>query len=383
MADLVLVPLDGSPISERAIPYATAIARATGRSLLLLTVWEGPGIELATSFPDLAKAMEQEGKQHYRRYLRDVAKQVSAQGVETHEEVRSGDAADELLAALERHEPDLLVMATHGRSGIHRLWYGSVASKLMRAAPVPTLLVGPRAPEDGQEPVAIREILVPLDGSPLSEAALEPAAALAGALGARLTLARAVPWAVQTFAFGLPESQAPQIDRELTAAADAYLMRARDQVKTERPVGVQVLRGQPAEALLDLIASKPIDLVVMAPHARAGVMRWALGSVADRLIGGAAPVLLVRPEFAGTVTRRPLLRARRCHHCGRIVPYVDIEPDARCLRCGQHLRACVNCVFYDGILCLLRRPEAADVYAGNRCPKFQFRETATVEREAG
>jgi hypothetical protein len=98
--------------------------------------------------------------------------------------------------------------------------------------------------------------------------------------------------------------------------------------------------------------------------------------VANRVIQGPAPVLLIRPEVAATLTRFEEVRGRHCHNCGRAVAYVEIGPDEFCLRCGQHLHVCANCVYFDGLACLLQRSEAHEMYPGLTCPRFQFIETA-------
>ncbi len=75
------------------------------------------------------------------------------------------------------------------------------------------------------------------------------------------------------------------------------------------------------------------------------------------------------------LTSKKVMVGRYCHNCGRASPDVEVTPEDRCLRCGQHLRACANCVQYDGVACLLQRPEVHDTYPGRDCPEFQFRES--------
>lgn len=294
----ILVPLDGSELSEKAIPYAVSIARTTKQTLVLLTVWEGAEREFLSAPSDAAKDVDERGRALRQEYLNDAARRVSAQGVQASAEMRGGDPSEALLAYCDEHAPGLLVMATHGRSGIQRMWYGSVASKLMRAAPIPTLLVGPSVLEEGGEPPPIRDILVPLDGSPLSESALRPAVDLAEAFKARLLLARAVRWPAQGFAEGVPDAYLPEIEQELTAEADVYLWKVREALETTQPVERHVLWGSPSESILKFVEQERIGLVVMASHARSGLGRWILGSVAERVIQGTAPVLLIRPDVA-------------------------------------------------------------------------------------
>jgi len=293
---LIVVPLDGSELSEGALPYAVALAKATGARLLLVTTWAGADGELLAALPDVTKDLSQRATQYYQEYLAGVAERTKAKGIEVETSVCIGHAADEVLRVLAERDPRLLVMATHGRSGLSRWLYGSVAGELVREAPVPTLAVGPRVLEAQAGDASIHRILVPLDGSPLSEAALPPAIELAQKLGASMTLAQVIQIAAQAFAFGVPEAYIPEIDQKMVEAAEAYLKRVVDGLRTKVPVDTVVLRGAPADALLSLVDAQQIDLVVMASRSRAGLARAFLGSVADRMLQGAAPVLLIRPE---------------------------------------------------------------------------------------
>jgi nucleotide-binding universal stress UspA family protein len=291
---LIVVPLDGSELSEAAVPYAVALAKATKAGLLLVTVWEGAEEILASALPQLADDLFKRGEEHYEQYLAGVAKTVQAQGVQTEAQVIVGHAVEELLKLLRDRDASMLALSTHGRSGMSRWVYGSVAGKLIREAELPTLLIGPRLLE-AKAPPAITRILVPLDASELSETALAPAVELAEAFGAGIVLAQVLNWATHAFVFGVPDVDTATIDQELTKASQEYLERMKAGLQTKRPVETKTLRGMAADALIDLVGSEKIGLVVMASHGRAGVVRTALGSVADRMIQGPAPVLLVRP----------------------------------------------------------------------------------------
>jgi len=296
MSQPIVVALDTSELSEGAIPYAVSLAKATGARLSFVTVWEGGERALISSLPDVASDIFKRGEEYYENYLQGIAKKVRAQSVDTEAEVRTGEPDEEILALLNQRKAGMLVIASHGRSGLSRWWYGSVAGKLVREAPVPTLIVGPKALESGPGAGAIRRILVPLDGSEMAEQALPAAGRLAAALGAEVHLAEAVRWVSQAFIYGVPEVTIAQVDEDLEAAARTYLAQARKKLPKETKVEAHIMRGMPADALIDLVADKEIDLVVMASHARSGLARVALGSVADRMVQGKAPVLLIRPE---------------------------------------------------------------------------------------
>jgi nucleotide-binding universal stress UspA family protein len=292
----ILVPLDGSELAEGALPYAAAMARGLDERLILLTVWEGTESELGQNFPAMALEIEQNAREHFTQYL-EAARKKLGDGLRVETVVRSGDASDEIIKTLGETGARMTVIATHGRSGIGRWVYGSTAGHLLRESPVPVLAVGPNALQRAGGPVELKHIMAPLDGSEVSESVLPLVTWLAGKLGARVSLVRVVRWAVQAYPYSLPDAYVPQVDEELEAGAKAYLQRKRDALS-----GVDadafVVRGAIADGLLDVEEQQGIDLVVMTTHARAGLARMALGSVADRVLQGRSPVLLVRPEIA-------------------------------------------------------------------------------------
>lgn len=292
---LILLPLDGSELSEGAISYAVAVARATGAKLLLMTAWEGSDVDLSRTYPDVARELAGLADEYYVSYLRGVTQLAKDIPIETI--VRRGDPSDEILTVIKERKPDLLVMASHGRSGLSRWVYGSVAGRLVREASVPTMVVGPKVLERDRRPERIARVMVPLDGSPLAERALEYATPLADALGASLALVRAVRWAAQAYPYTLPDAYVPQIDQELADGAREYLQRVAAGLTAAQPPTIHVLRGIVVDSLLDFIERESIDLVIMTTHARSGLARITLGSVADRLIQGTAPVLLIRPAM--------------------------------------------------------------------------------------
>lgn len=290
----ILVPLDGSELAEKALPHAVALAKAQGASVTLLTVWEGTESELGTTFPSMAMEIETKAREHFGSYLQGLQTRLAAT-VPVETIVREGDANEEIGRVADEIGARALVVATHGRSGIGRWLYGSTASRLLRHSSLPVLAVGPHALEHGKADISFTHIMAPLDGTPLAEAALPHATALAASIGARLSLVRVVRWAVQSYPYTLPEAYVPQVDEELEAGAKAYLRQKEAELKRV-DVDAFVVRGAIADGLLDFINKEAVDLVVMTTHARGGLTRAALGSVADRVLQGPAPVLLIRPE---------------------------------------------------------------------------------------
>jgi nucleotide-binding universal stress UspA family protein len=291
----IIVPLDGSDLAETALPYAAALAEALQTHLVLVTAWEGTESELGTTFPSMAMEIEKSATNYFTMYL-DGIRARFGRADQTRTMVRPGEAAEEILKAIDETGARMLVIATHGRSGVGRWVYGSTAGRLLRASHVPVVAVGPNVRPRSTDAVAIKHLMVPLDGSPLSDEALPVAQLIAKALGARLSLVRSVRWAVQAYPYSLPDAYIPQIDEEMEAGAKAYLRRMEEGLKGKVDVDAFVVRGAVADGLMDVAEKQAADLVVMTTHARTGIARAALGSTADRMLQGLAPVMLVRPE---------------------------------------------------------------------------------------
>jgi nucleotide-binding universal stress UspA family protein len=190
----------------------------------------------------------------------------------------------------------MIVMTTYGRGGAGIAGLGSVADRVARHATVPTLVI--RGGERGVAP-PVGRIVVPLDGSNLSELALPHAMDLADVLGVPVALVRVLDTAVLGEAARLGNYAATRYVEAIDtvrSAASAYLTR-HEQTVRDRDIAVssQLIEGSPANELLGAIREG--DLVVMTTHGRSGFSRWLLGSVADKIVRyGAGPVLLVRPE---------------------------------------------------------------------------------------
>lgn len=315
MQSKILVPLDGSPLAETVLPRAAAMAHATSSVLLLTRVsapsvvapptpWAIPtrlvGYENTLQDMDLA-----------RDYLTDAALRLKQVGVPVETTGLDGDPATAIVAYAEEHpEVTMVAMATHGRSGLSRWVLGSVAEKVLHAAPVPLLLVRPNGPLDPAAPLpAIRTILVPLDGSIFAEQALESAFGIARATGAALLLVSALPVPDDMAATDSGMTPAP-VPAEYQAEVEQLTGYLEKQAQRLRQAGItvetQIVNGRPADAILRAGAEAPADLVVMATHGRSGLQRLWLGSVAMKVVQGATlPVLLVRAREAATPEAPP------------------------------------------------------------------------------
>ena len=291
MPKRILVPLDGSPLAERAAPYAWELARRTRASLVLLRA--------AAGAPDEEPAREAEA------YLQQVASRLGEPGAEARVLAGGAGLAGAEVAHVIADEArnagaDLIVMSTHGRSGLGRWVYGSVAEAVLARAPVPVLLVRawhaePRPVVFGERP----EVLVPLDGSPLAEAALPVAEGLARDLSGEISLVRAVPHPDVVFApDAMMGSYLVEEQSDLEAEAREYLRALHERYEKEgRTVHAESHTGDAAGVIAAVSQERGAALVVMTTHGHTGLTRLVFGSVAAGVLReGTAPVVLVRPQ---------------------------------------------------------------------------------------
>ena len=300
MQTRILVPLDGSRLSEQALPYAMTLGQSLPAELVLLCAVSIP--------PDVQHALQKAGlasdplfeqlEIEASEYLEAMGHLLSKNDLSFSHVVLRGLAADAVVEYADQMDIQMIVMASHGYSAIERWTHGSVAERVLQSAPVPLLLV--RAREEGSEAVpaahACDRTLVPLDGSKLAEQVLPTIIPIAKALGCELTLFR-VPVAYSagplTGRWYLPQNSSYETaDQD----AQAYLERMASSIREQGVTVSTVTRlGPVAKAIIDYAEDNDIDLIAMCTHGRTGVARWALGSVADRVLrAGDKPILLVR-----------------------------------------------------------------------------------------
>lgn len=292
----ILVPLDGSTFAEAALPLALALTRKTNAKLHLVSVVE--------PIPAFAYAeWEPAALDWSTKYLDSVAERVSANaGGDVTTAVHSGRVVETLGAEVAKQGIDLVVMATHGRGVLSRAWLGSVADAFMREAEVPVLFVHP---EEGEAPAPeawddFETLLVPLDGSELSESALAHATELGELFGSAYHLTRVVAYPLEIASPYLPHTV--QLNQEILAEAKdnaaEYLEEQADKMR-KRGLRVTVsvaVDPQAAHGILSEAEEVGCDLLAMATHGRSGVSRAVLGSAADKVLRGAhVPVLLYKP----------------------------------------------------------------------------------------
>jgi nucleotide-binding universal stress UspA family protein len=273
----IVVPLDGSPLSEVALPYAEEIAGRLGCNLVLFTVLPADDPEEIQNHASYISRMIDITRRQVEKYTKNLSEKNISVDAATY----IGNPAEGILNYAEKSYPSLIVMATHGRSGVGRWAVGSVADKVVRATTrQPLLLIRAKgAHPDVRAKRTLKKAVVPLDGSPLSEAVIPYIKEIANLLKMEVTLIQVI-----------------QKTNGYRADAEAYLKewceRFTEQGITSK---YEVRSGSAAEQIIDLIDNAASDLVAMSTRGQTAINLWSLGSVAQKvLLGGTSPLLLVR-----------------------------------------------------------------------------------------
>lgn len=319
----IFIPLDGSERAASVLPLAARLARASLASLCLMRV-------VATSASDswgkleetaLCSDLIKKEQQRVQMYLQDLASSPELSDLSVIYKVAVGEPAQAILDGLQEYQADLLLMCSHGSSDLRRWTMGSIAHKVARYCPVPTLILHEREQLPfnlrRQEPGRVR-VLVPLDGSALAEEALLPALKLSQALSA--------PSQASLHLLSvLPSREIPPTTEtayeELRAEVEAYLVRMEEQVKQEVASDISLLvtsslikENDIASTIVDfslrgILPIEPAiergcDLIALTTHGRSGVSSWLMGNVAERVLDTTRmPLFLIRPGAPGLLKK--------------------------------------------------------------------------------
>lgn len=308
MYDSLLVPLDGSAFSERALPWAVTLARRSGATLRLARV-HVPHTRTPLSLEGMPVVDEEVTalkRQHEAAYLTEVQRRCARDpGVKVESALLDGPIAPTLAEDAAAARAGLIVMTTHGHGGFERLWLGSVVDTLVRSSGVPLLIL--RFADESLPPAAepeVRRVLVPLDGSLLAEEAIPHAIALGGLSQAEYVLVHVTEpsaWLGRLPGGTLAASPVAEGCQKREHQAEDYLARVAARLAEPGPIVETrvVVSSHLARAILDAARSAHADVIVMATHGRGGLSRLLIGSVADKVMRRSdIPVLLCRPRPA-------------------------------------------------------------------------------------
>jgi nucleotide-binding universal stress UspA family protein len=321
MTKKILVPLDGSTISQSIVSWAGELARAMDGELRLLTVIDpkdfevfeavnnsvfehenlsvfGGPVETAAKTPtDIIDAL---GIQ-FRIELEAKAKALGKAGIKAEVKIEYGSPAEVIVAEAKTQNVDMIAMTTRRGSALARGILGSVTDRVLHSTSVPVLTLHPNQIGNAMESNGlIRKIVIPLDGSELSETAVRPALEIARASKADVTFLRVVNTPLYAFDSGVLGAGALLYDREIEMGtqeedAMAYL---KGLVEEAGLMGIKAhATVRIGNASLQIASESITDsgsIVVMATSGASGLKRWVIGSVADKVIrSGNVPVLVI------------------------------------------------------------------------------------------
>jgi nucleotide-binding universal stress UspA family protein len=288
MIERIVVPLDGSLTAEAILPQVRRVLYRNDSEVILVRAVNPPTVENAIlpAEAELAAARE---------YILGQLERLEKSGVRARCVVRIGSPVGLILDVVEEEKATMIALATHGASGVKRFLFGSVAEAVMRKSPVPVLLMRPfwsyeLVPPVRPEQAAVRNVLLPVDGSDLSLEALPGMIEFADLFEARVILLR-----VLEVKGGEEKAEA---EKQLKAIAKAIEKK-----------GVETLclveKGEPVEQILKAARFHEIDLIAMTTHGRSGLSRAVTGSVTEQVLRKATvPMLVTRNAVMGKLKKR-------------------------------------------------------------------------------
>jgi nucleotide-binding universal stress UspA family protein len=308
----VLIPIDSSEESRTIVRWAAGLAKATKAEITLLSVIDPEEFQIVeataagTLRRDATKEVIEEFVAKRKVELEIEAKELRTTGIGVGARVVAGAPAEMIVAEAKAIGVDLIAMSTRRESALARGILGSVTDRVLHSTAIPLLILQPEDITDESIGAGfIRHIVVPLDGSELSETAVGPATEIARATGAEIVFTEVVKLPIYGMdmggvGFGAVHS-AEAMDTQIQEEAAAEYLKAF--VENAETAGIkaraEVRVGNPSIQIVDEVAADEGSIIVMATHGAGGIKRWVIGSVTDKAIRSAhRPVLVIPPQAA-------------------------------------------------------------------------------------
>ncbi len=303
MYSKILVPLDGSEVAECVLPYVEAMAEGN-KEVDITFLYVIQPLDVPFTKPRFRTRIESEARTAAGNYLKDLINRLEY-GEAVHSEIVLGKVAENIVDYAIQNSVDLIIMATHGFSGVGRWVRGSVADKVLHESGTPVWLIRADACQEAvfntDQQIAM---LVPLDGSDLAGEVLDHVGELAQHFGLESTdivLVRVCELFFPPYTYPPPtplswEEYLEYETKRCKEICQRYLSKIEGQLKKDGlSVRSEVLEGSPADAIVDYANKNAFNLIVMSTHGRTGLRRWAFGSIAEKVLNGAStPIFLVR-----------------------------------------------------------------------------------------
>lgn len=284
MWEKILVPLDGSDLAELALPYAQELALGFRSEVVLVHINE---------------PAESEYQHMHQLYLEDIAGQMRKRIKRVTPLVIPGKPAEGIIDYADKKGVSLIVMTSHGRSGITAWVVGSIANKVLHATRVPLLLIKAAQPQQkAPRKRRLNSVLLPLDGSAAGEAIIAYTGEILRHLEVKVILLGVVPAGQHIRTVGgldyilYPEQHLALIKAE----AKEYLDKVYQRLKGEKgEVKVELRVGDVASEIINSAKGNSASLIAISSHGHSGMTKWVFGSIAQKVVQASEiPVLMVR-----------------------------------------------------------------------------------------
>lgn len=295
MIEHILIPLDGSRLAECVLPHGVALGRAFGARVTLLQVLERRAVGTTRSVDPLGWQIR---RAEAGAYLDGAVARLKEVGLQAERILLEGRAAEQIVKFARSNEIELIVLSSHGRSGLSEWNISSVVQKIILRAYVPTMIVRAyQRDKDDLGGLRYQRLLVPLDGSQRAECALPLTVSLARSHESRVLLVHLVRRPEMPRRVPLTEEETEMVDR-LTernrVAAARYLEQLRSRLSVDAETRLDI-SDDPVATLHDLVEHEQVDLVVLSAHGQSGRDKWAYGATAlSFIVYGTTPLLIVQ-----------------------------------------------------------------------------------------
>lgn len=306
MFEQILVPMDGSSLAECVLPHVFAISSVFDAHTTFIQVRSR-----STQTGQLVDPLVwQMGKVEALNYLDGLTNQLRATGLRADHQLVDGTAADSIIEYAHENQINLIVLSSHGSSGLSAWNISGVVRKISQRANLPTMIVRAYQPQPNKlTDVNYKTILIPLDLSQRAECALPIAARLARHFRARLIVAHVVKFPEMPRRTPLTvedKELAKNLTKRNQQEASKYLIQIENRLKA-RTIDVQTRlseREDISSTLHEMVDKECVDLVVMSAHGYSGARKWPYGNIVEKFLSyGSTPLLIYQDLRVGELKR--------------------------------------------------------------------------------
>jgi nucleotide-binding universal stress UspA family protein len=297
MLEHILLPLDGSALAERVLPHAVALTKAFGSKLTLLRVVYQ---DEEQNTHGMVNPMDwQMRKTEAESYLKSVQKRLDEIEIDTEAEIIEGKPAHQIIDYAKQNAVSLIIMSSHGSSGVSEWNINSTVQKVLLRALVPVMIIRAyQDPHEGLTGLTYNKLLLPLDGSKRAECILPLAESISNVQSSKIVLTHIIEEPCLPCQTPLSEDEKSVIERlnEINLKeSQKYLDQIKEHLNIENVETIINSSQKPTLALHDIIDREQIDLVLLSAHGYSGDNRWPYGKVALNFIAfGTTPLIILQ-----------------------------------------------------------------------------------------